>query len=141
MPLRPADLARGLRARLGPEEHPRGRGDIFADMRDPRHRRLIPVLLAVLQLGIAAVVPVLHAEVEVLSAGQAFESGHTDRCAIVHVEATCSLNSLPQVVSSTARDLPIARLPDQPAAHVDVPAALVSRHTFRANGVRAPPLA
>ncbi|MSR06469.1 MAG: hypothetical protein EXR93_05290 [Gemmatimonadetes bacterium] len=105
-----------------------------------RRRLVIPALLSLLHLGTVVVVPVLHGEVEVLSSERAFESGHTDRCAILHIESTCPLKSLPQIAGATARDV-ISSAPERHFAVSDADSALPSRSPSPANGVRAPPLA
>ena len=106
-----------------------------------QRRLIIPALLSLLHLGTVVVVPVLHGEVEVLSSERAFESGHTDRCAILHIESTCTLNSLPQIAGATARDVAISSAPERHFTVSDADSALLSRSPSPANGVRAPPLA
>ena len=119
-------------------------GAIFADMMSHgrfQRRLIIPALLSVLQLGTAAVLPILHSKFEVLSAESALESSHSHLCVVLHVESSCTLNSLPQIAGATARDLPISRAPERLIPISVTASALSSRTSCPANGVRAPPLA
>jgi len=106
-----------------------------------RVRAVIPALLLAANVWVAAGVPVFHGETEVLSSQAAFESGHTDRCAVLHIESRCTVSAMHLVVAATARDLALVR---QPVVALPAPATGALLHlpsSSSANTVRAPPVA
>ncbi|HEX9691330.1 MAG TPA: hypothetical protein VGA22_04455 [Gemmatimonadales bacterium] len=57
-------------------------------MTTPARRRCGASLLGIWLLA-ATAAPLAHAETEVLTAGAGLESGHSDSCAVLHVEGRC----------------------------------------------------
>ncbi len=113
-------------------------------MRGPlrnRPRLVFSAALLAVQAWSAVGVPIFHGEAEVLASRGAFESGHSDRCAVLHLESRCTVGNMHLAVGATARDLAVVRRPVAGYAAATSTSPLVSRSTFPANTVRAPPLA
>jgi hypothetical protein len=105
--------------------------------RSPR-RRLAAALAAVLYLGSAVAVPLVHAETEQLIAPTAIEAGHTAQCPKIHGDLSCptvsSFRILPTVVTRIESP-PSHRVPIATSSTTPPPA----RSDVRPAGGRAPP--
>ena len=97
--------------------------------RRPSRRAHIALLASLVYLALAVVAPIAHGRAGVLQSARTVESGHSDQCAVIHVEAACVLRGLAQIRGTTARDLRLtdgstrritAGLPDIPSTGSDI---------------------
>ena len=87
------------------------------------------LLSSLIYLALVVVAPIAHGRAAVLQSAQTVESGHSDQCAVIHVEAACVLSGLAQIRGTTARDLRLtdgstgritAGLPNIPSTGSDI---------------------
>ncbi len=97
--------------------------------RHPGGRIWTAILSSLIYLALVVVVPIAHGRAAVLQSAQTVESGHSDQCAVIHVEAACVLSGLAQIRGTTARDLRLTDgstgriapgLPDIPSTGSDI---------------------
>ncbi len=73
--------------------------------RHPGGRIWTALLASVVYVATVTWAPIAHGQTETLQSAQTVESGHSDQCAVIHVEAACVLSGLAQIRGTTARDL------------------------------------
>ena len=104
-----------------------------------RRSALVPILLALLHISTAVGEPILHGRTEVLSSARALESGHTDHCAVIHLESSCIAGGMHHFAGRAAT-APVLRAQRFIEIRFGSPASILPSFGIPlANGVRGPP--
>lgn len=111
---------------------------VYLSAMQPTLFRSLAAPVVALHLMVAAVVPIAHAQTEVLQADPTIESGHSDACSVLHVEMICAIGGVAHLPGSDG--------PTRVTAPVRSCSLLLSHESpFRfdskstANAVRGPP--
>lgn len=105
----------------------------------PLLRRVWAATSLCVYVGLVALVPLLHAETEVLRSQPGVEQGHSTHCPTLHSDATCLAVTGFQLPELPVRSVSQFVEPEYRPVDVPAPQVLASQRFDASRPVRAPP--